>query len=461
MIASQGLERDPFAGKRVLVLGLGRFSGGMETVRFLRAEGAEVRVSDNATRTALAAAATACEELGAETHFGPQSETLLLGCDAVIANPAIPFDHPVLRAAQARGIPMTTEINVVLARCQAPVYAVTGTKGKSTTCTLLARMLEAHGFTVHLGGNVGNALVARLGNIRADHRVVLELSSFQLHHAHALGRSPHVSVVTNLLSDHLDRHGTQDAYAEAKRAALDYQGTGDVAVLPADDDAVRAAGWLEAGSAQRIFFGAGGRFQLEDEVVRCVETAATADLGGMVLLGPHNRRNALAAAAAVLGTLPGSASAVTAGARATRPLPHRLEPVAEIGGVLYVDDSNATHPNSTLAALTALERPIVLIAGGKDKGADPAVLLDAVARRTKAVVAIGTSAPRLLEGLGSRIPAEAAPDLEAAVLRAAALAAPGDVVLLSPAYSSLDQFTSFAERGDRFQAAVRALTGGV
>jgi UDP-N-acetylmuramoylalanine--D-glutamate ligase len=181
----------------------------------------------------------------------------------------------------------------------------------------------------------------------------------------------------------------------------------------------------------------------------------------MVLLGPHNRRNALTAAAAVLATLPDSAAAVTAGARATKPLPHRLAPVAEIGGVLYVDDSNATHPNSTLAALTALERPIVLIAGGKDKGADPGVLLAAVAGRAKAVVAIGTSAPRLLEGLAGRLPVEAAADIESAVLRAAALAAPGDVVLLSPAYSSLDQFTSFAERGERFQAAVRALTAGV
>ncbi len=457
MIAGQGIEQASFRGQRVLVLGLGRFSGGLETVRFLCAEGAEVCVSDSSAREALAEQAAACEALGAETRFGRQDATLLLGRDAVIVNPAIPFDHPLLAAAAERGVPVTTEINVVLARCRAPVYAVTGTKGKSTTSTLLARMLEAYGFTVHLGGNVGRALVARLDEIEPGHRVVLELSSFQLHHAHALGRSPHVAVVTNLLSDHLDRHGTQEAYAEAKRALLAYQGTDDIAVLPADDDAVRDAGWLEAGGARRVFYGPGGRFQLEGETVRCAETGRGADLAGMVLLGPHNRRNALTAAAAVLGTLDEGFQAVSAGARATQPLPHRLDPVAEVGGVLYLDDSNATHPNSTLAALAAIERPVVLIAGGKEKGADPEVLLHAIAQRAKAVVLIGSSAPRLQAGLAGRVPAEVATDIESAVRMAASAAAPGDVVLLSPAYSSLDQFASFAERGDRFQHAVRAL----
>jgi UDP-N-acetylmuramoylalanine--D-glutamate ligase len=457
VIAQQGLEQASFRGKRVLVLGLGRFSGGMETVRFLRAEGADVCVSDRSARAALREQAEACEALGAEARFGPQDATLLLGRDVVIANPAIPFDHPLLVAAAERGVPVTTEINIVLARLKAPVYAVTGTKGKSTTSTLLARMLEAYGFQVHLGGNVGRALVAQLDEIGPDHRVVLELSSFQLHHAHALGRSPHVSIVTNLLSDHLDRHGTQDAYAEAKRAALAYQGADDVAVLPADDDAVRAAGWLESGGARRVLFGEGGRFHLEDDRVRCTESGRTAALDGMTLLGAHNRRNALTAAAAVLGTLEDGFAAVADGARATVALPHRLCPVAEVEGVLYLDDSNATHPNSTLAALAALSRPVVLIAGGKDKGADPTVLLRAIRQRVKAVVLIGSSTERLHAGLAGHVPVETANDIETAVRHAAAAAAPGDVVLLSPAYSSLDQFASFAERGDRFQAAVRSL----
>jgi len=455
--ATADLEARSFAGQRVLVLGLGRFSGGMETVRFLRAEGAQVLVSDRASRESLAEQVAACEALGAEVRLGSQDAGLLEDCDAVLVNPAMPFEHVVLEEARRRGLPLTTEINIVLARCPAPVFAVTGTKGKSTTSTLLARMLEAGGFHVHLGGNVGNALVARLGEIRPEHRVVLELSSFQLHWAHALRRSPHVTVVTNLLSDHLDRHGDQTRYAEAKRAALDYQGPEDLAVLPADDEAVRTAGWLEAGAARRVLFGPGGAFRLEGTRVCQTDAGRSVDLEGMALPGAHNRRNALAAAAAVLASNEDAWAAVRAGALATRPLPHRLAPVGEVDGVLFIDDSNATHPQSTLAALAALDRPLILIAGGKDKGADPAPLLAAIARRAKAAILIGSSAPRLLDGLRGRLPVSCAPDLDTAVRRGAEAADPGDIVLLSPAYSSLDQFTSFAERGARFAAAVRSL----
>lgn len=461
MIGPAALERDSFAGRRVLVLGLGRFSGGMETARFLCAEGADVLVSDSGAPATLASQAAACEALGADVRLGPQDATLLLGRDVVIANPAIPFDHPVLEAARERGVPITTEINVVLARCRAPIYAVTGTKGKSTTCTLLARMLEACGHTVYLGGNVGNALVARLDEIEPEHRVVLELSSFQLWWAHQMAQSPHVTVVTNLLSDHLDRHGTQDAYADAKTAALRYQGPLDLAVLPADDAAVHAAGWMDEGRARRVLFGAGGRFHLDGAQVVCTATGGTADLDGLRLIGPHNRRNALAAAAAVLATHDDAWAAVTAGARATDPLPHRLAPVGDVRGILFLDDSNATHPNSTLAALEALDRPVVLIAGGKDKGADPGELVEAVAHGAKAVVLIGSSAERLAAALAGRVPVQQAPDMASAVRAAAATAAPGDVVLLSPGYSSLDQFTSFAERGARFQEAVRAFEAGL
>ena len=451
------LEQASFSGRRVLVLGLGRFAGGLETVRFLCHEGAEVLVSDLADRSQLEGPAAEAEALGAALRFGPQDEHLLAGHEVVLAGPAIPFDHPVLVAARTRGLPITTEINIVLARSRARVYAVTGTKGKSTTSTLLAAMLAAAGHTVHLGGNIGRSLVAQIDAIGAEDRIVLELSSFQLWWTRHVARSPHVTVVTNLLSDHLDRHGTQAAYAEAKRAALDFQAADDLAVLPADDEAVRAAGWMAAGRARRVLYGAGGAYTLHDEAVH--GGPAPASLAGMRLLGAHNRRNALAAAAAVLATGDADPAAVGAGARATQALPHRLEPVAEVGGVLYLDDSNATQPDSTRAALRAMDRPVVLLLGGKDKGADPTALLDDVAARAKAVVTMGTSGPRLAAGLTGRLPLAEAEDVEAAVAHAARLAAPGDVVLLSPAYSSLDRYASFAERGERFQAAVRSLMG--
>lgn len=461
MTSRTARETDTFDGRRALVLGLGRFDGGLGTVRFLCGEGADVLVSDTAARRTLTASAEAAEALGATLVFGPQTEDLLEGQDVVFANPAIPFDHPVLLAAEARGVPVTTEINVVLARCPAPIYGVTGTKGKSTTSTVLAAMLEAVGRRVHLGGNIGASLVADLDAIDAEERVVLELSSFQLAWAHGVQRSPQIAVITNLLSDHLDRHGTQAHYADSKRAILDYQREGDLAVLPQEDAAVEAAGWFAAGAGRKVRWGPDGAPRLEGDAL--VDGAGgRADLSGMRLLGEHNRRNALAAATAVVGWEGAGAASVAAlaeGARAVDALSHRLEPVAEIDGVRWVDDSNATQPESTRAALRAFASPVILILGGKDKGADVRALLEDVRMRAKAVVVTGASAPALAQALEGDVRILRGDDVEAAVAAAAAEATAGDVVLLSPAYASLDQYRSFAERGDRFQKAVRTLLG--
>ncbi len=439
------LVRGSFRDARVLVLGLGRFAGNLEAVRFLRAEDADVQVSDTAARRDLEASAAEAEALGARLHFGAQTPDLLEGRDVLLVNPAIPFDHPVIHAARERQIPITTEMNIVMARCPAPIHGVTGTKGKSTTANLLAAMLQAAGETVHLGGNIGRGLVSTLDQIAPDHHVVLEMSSFQLFWMRDMALSPRTAVITNLMSDHLDRHGTQAHYAESKRTILDFQTEDDDAVLPASDPALEAAGWYGAGGARRRLYGAG-----DDEIREALRS--------MPLLGEHNLRNATAAAAAMLCLRPGDLDAVRAGAFGAEPLPHRLRVVAEVGGVLYLDDSNATHPESTQCALEAVPRPVVLIAGGKDKGSDPAPLFDAIRRGAKAVVAIGSSAPQMIETLGPDMTVvTGSPDMEAAVRAAASLAEPGDAVLLSPGYSSLDQYRSFAERGDRFQAAVRAL----
>ena len=443
------------AGARVLVLGLGRFGGGVETARYLVRQGAHVTISDAADRAALREPADAAQALGAALVFGPQTDALLDGQDVVFASPAMPFDHPVVLAAQTRGLPVTTETNEFLLQCPAPVFGVTGTKGKSTTTTLLARMLEAAGHRVHLGGNIGRPLIGALPTIEASHRVVLELSSFQLWWAHRIARSPHVTLITNLMSDHLDRHGTHKAYADAKRAALDYQMVDDVAVLPADDAAVRAAGWFDAGAGKRVTFGAGGDVTLEGDRVVC--DAGEASLAGLTLPGAHNRRNALAAAAAAWQSGATTPASIAAGAAATQALPHRLAPVAEVSGVRYVDDSNATHPESTCVALRAFDAPVVLIAGGKDKGADADRLRETIAARAKALVGIGSTGPALAAALADNVATGHAPDMGAAVALASRMAAPGDVVLLSPGYSSLDQYRSFAERGASFQAAVRRL----
>jgi UDP-N-acetylmuramoylalanine--D-glutamate ligase len=456
---------ETLSGRDALVLGLGRFGGGVEAVRFLAAAGARVTVSDSADPDSLRASVDAVAGTGARVVFGPQAPSLLDDLrerPLLVVNPAVPFDHPVLREAERRGVEMATEIGLFLARCPAPVLAVTGTKGKSTTATLVARMVAASGVRTHLGGNVGRSLLSeRIGPRDA---VVLELSSFQLHWLRGSRFAPRVAVVTSLFPDHVDRHGTFAEYAAAKRTILEFQGAGDVAVLPAGDAALAKAGFETAGSARRLWFGEG---PLPGPGVRVTETGrledATGeggtDLAGFRLWGRHNRRNAAAAAAAAREA--GATWAeVAAGAAATSPLPHRLEPFLEANGVLFVDDSIATTPQSAAAALDAVPRPCVVLVGGKDKGSDPAPLLDAVRARARAAVGIGSTGASLVERLrrsGFPGAASGGDDLASAVRTALSLARPGDAVLLSPGYSSLDRFASFAERGDRFQAEVRAL----
>ena len=443
------------AGKRILVLGLGRFAGGVEMARFLKTQGALCTVSDTATRDQLEESARQAEALGATLRFGPQTAALLADCDGVIASPAIPFDHPLLAAAFDEGKPITTESCLVLAHAPGRVFGVTGTKGKSTTSSLLAGILQAAGYQTHLGGNIGRPLVALLPLMTPDDRIVLELSSFQLWWAARAGLAPHVALLTNLFPDHLDRHGTFEHYAAAKRACFEGQGPDDHAVLPATDAAVTAAGFRGAGAGRRVLYGEGTAYDLVSGTLVCEgHRISPADLP---LRGAHNHRNMLAAAAAARTDEGVSLEAVEAGLRATKPLPHRLEPVATIDGVHYVDDSNATNPESTRCALEAYEAPLILLLGGKDKGIDMSPLLAQIRARARAVVGIGTTGPELVAALGSGPATAIATDMRTAVAAATRMAQAGDVVLLSPASSSLDQYPSFAMRGDAFRGAVEAL----
>lgn len=462
-ISGRELHNRRLRGRRVLVLGLGRFGGGVETARYLIGEGASVVISDTGTRERLAEPAALAEGLGATLVFGPQTPDLLVDADFVVASPAIPFDHAVLEAAKASGIPATTEVAFVLARAPCPVFGVTGTKGKSTTTSLLAALLSEDHRTVHLGGNIGTPLISRLPEMQAKDLVVLELSSFQLWWAGRYGLAPRVSLLTNLFPDHLDRHGTFANYASAKREAFVHQGPDDVAVLPQDDAAVRKAGFEEAGQARRIHFGTP-----EDDVWLEGDAIGFADgrrrpIGRLGLVGKHNQRNLLAALAASealtrLGEAPLVSDLALERAREVRPLPHRLDPVGEHAGVLFVDDSNATNPQSTIVALDAMDRPTVLILGGKDKGAPRDALMLAIRAQVKAVVTIGSTGPELAEALAPHLRvASVTGGMTEAVEAAATVAESGDVVLLSPAFSSLDQYPSFAIRGQAFREAVEAL----
>jgi len=455
-----------FAGRRVTIIGLGKGRTAAGIARFLVANGASVTITDPKARQQLGEGIARLGDTPAELMFGPSSD------DAALADPDFVFVISGLRPRSAtvqravqRGIPVLTEIGLFFRLCPAPIVGITGTKGKSTTTTLVAEILRRGTRRVVVGGNIGLSVIDGLSNIRAEDLVVLELSSFQLE---TLGRSPHVAVITNVLEDHLDHHGTRDAYVAAKRNILAWQGPRDVAVLNLDDPTTVA---LHTGVPSEVR-GYSLSLRPEHGAYRDADGTLTLVDGGtqtrvvhereLRVPGQHNVANALAATA--VGDLHGVGAADIADVlRAFGGLPHRLEPVAEIGGVLYVNDSQGTTPYATIPALAAYDRPAVVILGGVSKGADYTELAQAVVRDARAAVLIGRSADEIasaLERAGAAkrpLPVERAADLRDAVRRATALASRGDVVLLSPAAASFDMFASYEERGEAFRAAVRGI----
>ncbi|MHB8630722.1 MAG: UDP-N-acetylmuramoyl-L-alanine--D-glutamate ligase [Candidatus Limnocylindria bacterium] len=453
-----------FAGRRVTIVGLGKGRTAAGIARFLVANGAHVTITDPKARDQLREGIDRLADTPAELVLGPSSD------DAALADPDFVFvingvrprSATVQRAAQ-RGIPVLTEIGLFFRLCPAPIVGITGTKGKSTTTTLVARMLERGPRRVVLGGNIGLSIIDGLGAIALDDIVVLELSSFQLE---TLGRSPHVAVITNVLEDHLDHHGTRDAYVAAKRHILAWQGARDVAVLNLDDPTTVA---LHTGVPSEVrgysltLRPRRGAYRDADGTLAFVDGAVRTPIMSereLRVPGRHNVANALAAA--IVGDLQGiAADAIAEVLREFPGLPHRLETVAEIAGVLYVNDSQGTTPYATIPALTAHGRRAVVILGGVSKGADFTELARAVVRDARGAVLIGQAADEIgaaLERAGAGhppVPVQRAADLPEAVRRATALARPGDVVLLSPAGQSFDMFSSYEDRGEVFRATVR------
>lgn len=458
---------DDFRDRRVTVVGLGKGRATAGIARFLVANGARVTISDPLPREKLGEGIARLGDTPAELVLGPSSD------DAALADPDFVFFNQGVRPRSAtiqravqRGIPVLTEMGLFFRLCPAPIVGVTGTKGKSTTFTLIRQILETGPTRVVAGGNIGTSVIDLLGTIGSDDVVLLELSSFQLA---TLGRSPHVAVVTNVLEDHLDFHGTRDAYVAAKRNIVAWQGPRDLAVLNLDDPTTVA---LHTGAASEIrgysvaLRPKRGAYREADGTLVLVDGAARTPLlheRELRIPGRHNVSNALAAAAA--GAIQGIAADAMAGVlREFRGLPHRLETVAELGGVLYVNDSQGTTPYATIPALTAHGRRAVVILGGVSKGADFAELGRAVVRDARGAVLIGQAADEIaaaLERAGAAraaLPVERAATLPDAVRRATSLAQPGDVVLLSPAGQSFDMFSSYEERGEVFRQAVRDLS---
>jgi UDP-N-acetylmuramoylalanine--D-glutamate ligase len=447
----------PFRGARVTVMGLGLFGGGLTAARYFASKGARVTVTDLRTAEQLRESVAALEGSGVDLHLGGHREEDFAGADVVVANQAVPPESPWLASAKR----VETETNLFFKLCRSSrITGITGSNGKTTTTALIGEILGRGPRRTWVGGNIGAPLLEKVEEIGPDDQVVLELSSFQLEYLDAIARSPGVSVVMNVTPNHLDRHKTMDAYAAAKRVIVAHQGKTDWKVLNADDpiaagfeSASRTATFSRRGPADAV-----GR---EDRVAwRLLGREGTFDVSARRLPGDFNLENMAAATAASRLAAPDwdGWEAATRGALVDfRGVEHRLEFAGESGGVKYYNDSIATNPESTLAALDTLPGPFVLIAGGYDKKLPFDALGRKVGERVRVAVLLGETADAIARSIppGSATEILRAGTFEDAVAQARDAARPGETVLLSPACASYDMFRHFAERGRKFKELIR------
>jgi UDP-N-acetylmuramoylalanine--D-glutamate ligase len=441
--------------RTALVVGYQRTGRAVAAV--LAARGVAVRVSDTRGASAPGANPAPAAPAGVELRLGDENPALLAGIELVVPSPGVPREAPLLAAALRRGIPIASEIEVAARLLDCPVIAVTGTNGKSTTTTLVGLALARSGRRTFVGGNLGTPLIAAVD--AAPEIAVAEVSSFQLEWVERF--RPRVGCLLNVTPDHLDRHASFAEYREAKARLFAAQEPGDAAVVNRDDpEAWRVAAGLRA---RVVSFGAGlvacGAFAGEGFVGLRLPDAAEEryDLGRTRLGGRHNVENILAAVttARLAGATP---DAVQAAIDTMEPLPHRLTRVAERDGVAWYDDSKATNVGAAAKSLESFPGPVILLAGGVDKGGGYDALVERAAGRVRLALVFGAARERIADALGAGgVPVERAATLEAAVRAAAAAARPGDTVLLAPACASFDMFSDYAARGRAFRAAVEAL----
>lgn len=442
-------------GQKVVVVGLGR--SGYAASKLLKAKGARVLATDLKEERALGPLVPELRSLGIEVKAGGYERSLFEEASLVVLSPGVDPHQEVFEDLIKGGVEVIGELELASRFLLGePIIAITGTNGKSTTTTLIGHLLEKAGKAVFVGGNLDRPLSEYLLEGRRAEYVVLEVSSFQLE---TISRfKPFISVFLNITPDHLDRHPDFDHYLRAKARIFENQGEGDFAVLNLDDchilslkEGIRAnrvgfshrtlkeGVWEEDGFIHWSLWGKRGRVPIEVFPMK----------------GAHNVENAMAAVAvAVLCGL--EQGQIEEGLRTYRPLAHRIEWVGEIEGVAFYDDSKATNPDATLRALDAFCRPVVLIAGGLNKGLDLKVLSQK-ASRLRAVVALGEAAEEIEEAFRGLVPVVRACDMGEAVREAYGLAERGDIVLLSPACASFDMFKDYKERGEAFKRAVREL----
>jgi UDP-N-acetylmuramoylalanine--D-glutamate ligase len=446
--------RPPLPPGPYLVVGLAR--SGRAVAAVLRARGEQVTGCDSGAVDA--AAIGELEAAGVPVHEKTDGVALLDGVRTLVKSPGVPQEAPVVRAARERGVLVAGELELGWRLLHNDVVAITGSNGKTTTTELVGQIHREAGLPVAVAGNVGTALTTLVGTLDPRAVVICEASSFQLEDTVAF--APDAAVLLNLAPDHLDRHGTFAAYRDAKLRIFTHQAPGSIAVVPAGLDV--------AGTATRVTFAS----PMPDAAVAAAGAVEAADLvianrrlvwrgeplialDEIRLRGAHNVENAMAAAAVCLarGVAP---AAVRAALKGFGGVAHRLEEVVRAGDVLYVDDSKATNVASAVVGISSFPGGVHAILGGRGKHEDYAPLAAALAERGRAAYLIGEETPRIADALApAGVPVSRCGDLATAVAAARTAAAPGDVVLLSPACASYDQYRSFEERGDHFKALVR------
>lgn len=446
-------------GKKVLVMGAG--ISGIAVAKVAKRLGADVTLSDAKSADQLGSVPGVLAENGIRLIAGEQREELLTGLHLIITSPGISINHPLLKLAAQQGIEVISEVELAFRLTRAPFVAITGTNGKTTTTTLTGEMLKNAAKNVVVGGNIGIALSEAVYNLAEDAIVVAEISSFQLEGVHDF--RPHACAILNLTPDHIDRHGTVQVYQEMKERVFARQTIGDYVVLNYDDPVVRDM--AQRAPSQVIYFSgtqtlSTGAYIKNGNIVLTLngQTETVCPVEAMGIRGGHNVQNALAACALV--KVCGVSVEVMADTlRRFKGVEHRLEYVTELDGVKYYNDSKATNPESAIVALQAFSEPVILIAGGYDKGTDLSAFMAEIKVHVRELILLGQAADRFAAAAEEH-------DIQSvhrvatfaeAVALAAKLARSGESVVLSPACASYDMFNNYEERGRAFKQMVSAL----
>ena len=437
--------------KKIGVIGIG--ISNRPLIKYLVDAGAYVTAYDKKTESQLGDIAAELKSIGVELVLGEGYLDNLCG-DIIFKTPGMRYDNPAILAAKDRGSVITSEMEVFFEICPANIIAVTGSDGKTTTTTLIHTMLKEAGYTAHLGGNIGTPLMTKAEEMRESDYAVLELSSFQLH---TMKKSPHIAVITNITPNHLDWHTDYQEYIDAKKNIMLYQSCDDVLVVNAGNDESRKIGEIAKGKYRTFSAKTDAFVHLKGDVI-CYGDEEILNVNDIKIPGKHNIENYMTAIAAVYDLV--DKDIINKVAREFGGVPHRIELVRTVDGVRYYNSSIDSSPNRTINTLNVFSEPVILIAGGKDKGIPYDEIGEPIANHVKTLILIGATSKVIDEAVkktGKSVPTFFVDTYDEAVAKAKENATTGDVVLLSSASTSFDMFNNFEERGNLFKELVNKL----